>query len=231
MKCRVCLTEKDISEFYRAQDKKSGKWYIRKECKQCTKNRVRKHTQVNHDHICSQRREKWTRRADEINAARRRDRSERPEYYRLLARSWRQNHIDSVRVIERERARGKNRERVITGYYLQYYHKNHDRLCAYAREYSKKHPKKIQLWTRSSRQHAITEDCQLTLDEVNRIKKSCFFCGSKVDLTLAHDIPLIKGGPWSRGNIFCLCRSCNSRMGTKSLAEVLKQYHLPLEDM
>jgi 5-methylcytosine-specific restriction endonuclease McrA len=54
----------------------------------------------------------------------------------------------------------------------------------------------------------------------------CLFCGSKENLRLAHDQAVSKGGNTTRGNLFCLCHRCNSKMGTKMLHEMLTQ--LPL---
>lgn len=42
-------------------------------------------------------------------------------------------------------------------------------------------------------------------------------------LTIAHDIPVSKGGNTTRANVFCLCQSHNSRMYQNTLAQELKQ--------
>lgn len=63
--------------------------------------------------------------------------------------------------------------------------------------------------------------CTLTAREIEEIRSTeCLFCGSMQNLTLAHDIPVIRGGSTTQENCFCLCASCNSKMGTKTLAEV-----------
>lgn len=54
----------------------------------------------------------------------------------------------------------------------------------------------------------------------------CWFCGSRDRAQVAHGVALSKGGLTSRGNVFPLCRMCNTRMATRSLAEVLVQVPL-----
>lgn len=67
----------------------------------------------------------------------------------------------------------------------------------------------------------------LRVDEVNTIiRGGCFFshlgdCNGP--LTLAHDVPISKGGNTTEANIFCLCRRHNSQMQRKTLAEIFGQ--------
>lgn len=43
----------------------------------------------------------------------------------------------------------------------------------------------------------------------------CQHCGDWRDLTADHIIPEAQGGPTTLDNLQCLCRSCNSRKGTR----------------
>lgn len=43
----------------------------------------------------------------------------------------------------------------------------------------------------------------------------CVTCGGHVDLTCDHIVPESKGGPTTFENLQTMCRSCNSRKGTK----------------
>lgn len=59
---------------------------------------------------------------------------------------------------------------------------------------------------------------------IERDKGICYLCGiaPKVgDLTLDHVIPLARGGSHTADNIRVACRRCNSRKGTKLLADYL----------
>lgn len=40
--------------------------------------------------------------------------------------------------------------------------------------------------------------------------KKCLKCGSEVNLTIDHVMPISKGGDNHHSNLQCLCRSCNS---------------------
>ena len=66
--------------------------------------------------------------------------------------------------------------------------------------------------------HTLTEkDGQVILS------MGCFICGSKERLELGHDVPVVKGGGFTFGNIVCLCRTCNGHVGTRILYQMLHQ--------
>lgn len=51
----------------------------------------------------------------------------------------------------------------------------------------------------------------------------CHLCGkqpSEADLTIDHVIPLFRGGSHTKANMRVACRKCNSRKGTRLLAEL-----------
>lgn len=69
--------------------------------------------------------------------------------------------------------------------------------------------------------------CTLTRkDLANFSNGRCLFCGTSEDLCAAHDIPVVKQGSTSVGNLFVLCRGCNSMMGTRELSEMFSQLEL-----
>lgn len=51
----------------------------------------------------------------------------------------------------------------------------------------------------------------------------CIYCGATEDLTLDHLIPLASSGPHTQDNLAVACRSCNSRKGTKTYDEFVKE--------
>ena len=53
--------------------------------------------------------------------------------------------------------------------------------------------------------------------------KVCIYCSAAEDLTLDHLIPLARGGPHSQDNLAVACRKCNSRKGTKTYEEFVKE--------
>ncbi len=48
---------------------------------------------------------------------------------------------------------------------------------------------------------------------------TCVNCGSKSDLCVDHKVPESMGGDSTLSNLQTLCRSCNSRKGTKAMEE------------
>lgn len=114
-----------------------------------------------------------------------------------------------------------------------------DKMLEYRRKWRKKHPEsdiKVGLRQRALypekyavRRHTRRASRSNTLylltpeQEKEILKTGCLFCGSDKNLTVAHDTPVIKGGATTRGNCFCLCKSCNSKMNTKTLAQTIKQ--------
>jgi hypothetical protein len=54
-----------------------------------------------------------------------------------------------------------------------------------------------------------------------RDRHECQYCGASEDLTCDHILPLMRGGTNDHDNLNTACRSCNSRKGTKTLAEWL----------
>ena len=54
---------------------------------------------------------------------------------------------------------------------------------------------------------------------VSIMASSCVKCGTYEDITLDHVVPIVRGGRHSIGNLQPLCRSCNSKKGTKTTME------------
>jgi len=53
------------------------------------------------------------------------------------------------------------------------------------------------------------------------LQKACVFCGSTIDLTTDHLIPLSRGGDNSADNVVLTCKSCNILRGNKGIFEWL----------
>lgn len=135
---------------------------------------------------------------------------------------WRKENISKVK----ERVKKNywsNREKDLQDSHDRYT-KNREQRINYVEQWQKQNPAKVHAY-RAKRRYAITNSiADLTAEQAASIlEKGCLFCGTHKDLTIAHDTPVVKGGNTTRGNLFCLCRSCNSSMKTKSLKEILKQ--------
>lgn len=56
---------------------------------------------------------------------------------------------------------------------------------------------------------------ELRISIFERDNHTCVYCKSDENLSIDHIIPVIKGGTNDPSNLQTLCRSCNSRKGTK----------------
>jgi len=96
-----------------------------------------------------------------------------------------------------------------------------------ARNWEQRHPDKAREKVRLRRSREAQAIHRLSVEEAQQtLSHGCFLCGSVENLAIAHDIPLSKGGSTTIANTFCLCRSCNSQMHTRSLADILEQKKL-----
>ena len=50
----------------------------------------------------------------------------------------------------------------------------------------------------------------------------CRVCKSTKELQVDHDIPVSRGGSSDIDNLICLCRACNSKKGTRTFAEFVR---------
>jgi hypothetical protein len=121
---------------------------------------------------------------------------------------------------------------------------NPDKVREYSNDWKQEHPEAIKeskrqwalrnvekLREKNRARRAAKTNTVVTLSEQEAteiMRAGCFFCHSHTDLTIAHDTPIVKGGNTTRGNVFCLCRSCNSKMHAFTLKDMLKQSTLPL---
>lgn len=145
-------------------------------------------------------------------------------------KQWR--HENRNKMLSGLKAYGREHKEEKRQYDRLYRQRNRDRIRRQKRAWKKTDAGRL-----LSRKHA-----QIRLSRINgalfRISNSeivetcnhgCLFCGATDDLALAHDLPISEGGPTTRANTFCLCRSCNSQMRTNTLAELMMQ--LPLMEV
>lgn len=153
-------------------------------------------------------------------------REENKERSRKRYKEYSSKNKEKIRT--RKKAYSESNKEKIRQRNHEYYIENKDRINKRNKEYKSKHPeqkRKNMALRRSVKKNVYAN---LTAEDVKTILSSgCFFCGSFSDLTIAHDIPISKGGATTRGNLFCLCRSCNSKMHTRTLPDVMVQLELP----
>lgn len=63
---------------------------------------------------------------------------------------------------------------------------------------------------------------------------TCAYCGDKLNMnefTFDHVVPQMLGGKTEWKNIVCACQPCNGRKGSKTLAEIRRDYGMSLRFM
>jgi hypothetical protein len=102
----------------------------------------------------------------------------------------------------------------------RYREKHRDRVLACLKKYRRERPEVALKHRDIRRKRTNSAICDLTKDDIVKIKScGCLSCGAMDNLTIAHNVPVAKGGDTTKDNCFCLCRSCNGRMHTKTLDE------------
>jgi len=166
----------------------------------------------------------------EMSAAARQYRQEHKEEIRANHRQYYLDHKAKMNAVSCQYRKDHREERAACD--RKYYEAHKEEALAYQRQYYKDNPEKMRAQSkrRDAKRRARKANTNvegLSLDDINRILEAgCFFCESKEGLTIAHDIPVSKSGDTTKPNLFCLCQSCNSKMGVKNLSEMLSQTRL-----
>jgi hypothetical protein len=146
----------------------------------------------------------------------RRYRQNHPDRRNEIQTRYRESHLEQVRK-KNEKFKEINREKVRLAGRI-YYATHKDQY----QQWQNAHPEYAQAGCR--RRRAKMAQLPHTLTTTERKQKragGCMFCGTRENLQVAHDIPVTRNGGLTDDNTICLCRRCNSRMNTRTLAEVL----------
>lgn len=139
-------------------------------------------------------------------------------------KKWYESHKDRYKEYEASRRTQpdfKDKRHIIQ---RRYYRNNKEEELARLKEWKAQNPDKVHAYKVKRNTLLRDAEYELTKEQIAEIKKTgCLFCGAKKNLSIAHDLPVSKNGHTTRGNVFCLCHSCNSQMHTKSLKDILKQ--------
>lgn len=217
--CTKCHVWKLLREFHKNQ---GGIHDRASQCKACKAEYDHCYRRAYPDKVsaASQRWRKKNRRAD--MARQRRWRKKHPEKTTEYKRRYREKHRDKVQ------ARGR-----------QYRQEHHNELLAYQRKYRQEHsgkhleqvlqwqrdnPEKVAARQRRRRARKLGAEGSFTTEEWHELCDSfdwrCAACGVPHEiapLTMDHIVPLSRDGTDWIENIQPLCRSCNSRKGTKTI--------------
>lgn len=206
-RCSKCNQSKSLSEFYKRRDSPDG---YRSECKTCTLTHMRqyyqehkperqRYRQENAVRIKAQKHEYNLKHADEIATYNRQYRQDHPGAVRAAVTRWRQANPDYYKT-----QKWRRRQRS----YTQAYHQRHPGQRAVINQRHRT--------ARAGASGTYTADDWLTLLS----QYPCCPCCSKpftdkMPPTADHIVPLSAKGSYSISNIQPLCRSCNTKKGTK----------------
>ena len=141
------------------------------------------------------------------------------ERHKAAAKRYRETHPEKVKSYN-EQYKAAHKDELSEAFRI-YYLTHHNEMLERAKIRRTEHPedkRKSSRKRKSMRRQAI---CELSVKEIHELLKECLFCKSKDNLTLAHNIPVSRGGNTTKENTFCLCVSCNSRMNTNTIEELI----------
>lgn len=128
----------------------------------------------------------------------------------------RSNCKDCQRITDSERYKKTKDQRKITS--GRWYQQNKESVLSRSREWQTNNPEKIRAkrWRRRTKSNSVFSDHQpFSQKFIRELYLECLCCGTTLDLTIDHVLPLSLGGTNTLGNYQVLCRSCNSSKGTK----------------
>ena len=141
-----------------------------------------------------------------------------------LERERRHNNAERYREVDQRRNQTEARKAWKREYRKAYYEQNKEKLQAYNREWMRSHKEEM------NHHHAVRHTrkkqlpATLTRAEWQEIltenNHRCFYCGaSGVILHKEHQIPISRGGGYTKDNIVPACGSCNSQKSFRTPEE------------
>lgn len=102
-----------------------------------------------------------------------------------------------------------------------YYLKNREKILSQQKQYKKDFPL---VQAKAGQKRRITKMSNDTRyiknSELNALRNSCcYYCGSYVDISIDHVIPVSRGGRHSIGNLVAACKPCNSSKNNRTVME------------
>lgn len=140
---------------------------------------------------------------------------ENAEKIRERAATWRKENADASRGYSKK-WREENK-----AYYQEWANDNVDKLREKYKRYAKEHPEYTIAKKQRYRTRKVNNGGSFTASEwkdlVSKCEGKCLCCKEKKPLAADHVVPLARGGTNSIDNIQPLCKSCNSKKGTKTI--------------
>lgn len=190
---------------------------------------LRKWYQENKVKILAKQKEWIKNNKDKRSATQKRYADTHKEQIKERLKRWEKQNPDKV-IKKKNTYKQKNPDKV-REWRTSWAKNNRDKENARHRRWSKHNPDKVREVLHIRRARKANTLVTLTRQQEREILATgCFFADDDCSgpLSIAHDMPISKGGQTTRGNLFCLCRRHNARMQAKTLAETIKQTSLPI---
>jgi 5-methylcytosine-specific restriction endonuclease McrA len=191
-RCTKCKTVKLLSQFSPDKRNKDGR---KSHCKACI-----------NSYMASIK--------DRVAATAIKWQKDNPEKKKAISRKWYHAHKDEPKTQDYKERRSE--------YGKAYRAKNSQKIKQYTAEYRKNKPGIYMVFWQNRRARIKGNGGTVTTAEIASLKKrqdyTCLCCGRRepdIELTHDHVMPLAMGGENTIENSQMLCRSCNSKKGTK----------------
>jgi hypothetical protein len=212
--CSKCKIDKNISEFYRSSDRRSG---VRSHCKECLSTNQRKDFYAKDGYkkcfICLKVKEVSDFPTQKSNL------DKLHFYCSVCYKDYRRKIKQKNRRKIREQQRCYRQTDRFKQLHAEWHQKNKEKMTLYYREYDRKNPHKkrrktIKRRTLSKTFYVDLPDDFLTI-VLKRFGNRCYLCGRDDNLCIDHHYPLNRGYPMFLRNAVVLCNSCNPKKGKK----------------
>lgn len=206
-KCSICKRVKFISEFYKNKTKHDGLGSI---CKICSHSAYKKWSKENPDKAKNYSKEWMIKNKEYVKGYQDKYRKEHPRKLKGTRIRLVQNLTGNTQA---ERAAESAR---------LYYERNVQKERERQRKYAKLHPEQYQAKRQNRRAREKNAVGRITEKEwksvLDKYGRRCLCCRrDDVTISMDHVVPLAVGGTNTVDNVQPLCRSCNSKKGTKTI--------------
>ena len=182
METKICSCCKEELTLDRFDKNKNSKDGLRTMCKKCRKVQNKKYRE---EHLVE------TKIYNDKYAGAHRD------IIKEQNKKYRENHLDIIKIkskIFRE--------------------ENPQRIYAYQKKYYIKNREKINIKNQKRNAKKLLLPSTFTIEQWEQVKlyfdNKCCYCGKELPLQQEHFIPVNSSGGYTRENIICACKSCNS---------------------
>lgn len=248
-KCSKCGVVKQATTEYFYKNN-NGTQKLKSECKECTKERVRKYTEDNIEKIKEYKKEYREKNKEKIAQSQKEYREKNKDEIKIKKQVYYQENKDYIKnktnLYRKENEEWKkeydkqyaiDNKKKISKYQKDYYEKNKPLITKYKKIHMKKKP---EIYTRATNKRKALKnklENSLTIEQWEQIRKDfkyqCAYCGMSEDnhinrynqqLHQEHFIPLSNGGEYTHNNIIPSCRVCNNHKHGKDFFEWYPTY-------